>query len=48
MILKTCICGKTCRSDKELQDHKSICLKNGKTEKERFEARKKINKKINL
>ena len=44
-IFLTCNCGKVCRTNKEWINHKDICLKNGKNDKERFEARKKINKK---
>lgn len=37
-------CENSFRSDKERKEHEEICVKNGKTERERFEAKKQLAK----
>jgi len=35
-------CENSLRSDEERKEHEEVCVKNGKTEQERFEARKRL------
>jgi len=43
MTLYTCsYCEQSYRSDDERKDHETVCVKNGKTDAERFKARQKL------
>lgn len=35
-------CENSFRADKERKEHEEVCVKNGKTDQERFEARKRL------
>ena len=35
-------CGNSFRSDEERKGHGGVCIKNSKTDRERFEARKRL------
>lgn len=46
MALHKCsYCENSLRSDDERKDHETICVKNGKTDAERFKARQKLKEK---
>jgi len=43
MALHQCLfCKRSFRSDEERKEHEEVCAKNGKTERERFEAKTKL------
>jgi len=41
-LYKCSFCEYSFRTDEERKEHEEICIKNGKTEQERFEARKRL------
>ena len=41
-LYKCSFCEYSFSSDEKRKEHEEVCIKNGKTERERFEARKKL------